>query len=181
LTATALSASVPLLRGTSALEVECHPGEGFTKRLKMEPNPRSLAHLLDKAGGALWRRLQNLDRAKPDEHTERCGIEVASVTLLKLRTEKLSWPHPLKALGDELLGSKFANLTVISNSSATLRGKAIARPTLIPAFPTLAKTLRTRSCRSGMPISSRASSKVVVPISTNRKMARASTCSCFSK
>jgi hypothetical protein len=157
------------------------PWRELYQKARVETNPKLLAHLLDETEGAMWRRLQNLDRAKPDEHTERCGIEVASVTLLKLRTEKLSWPHPLKALGDELLGSKFANLTVISNSSATLRGKAIARPTLIPAFPTLAKTLRTRSCRSGMPISSRASSRVVVPISTNRKMARASTCSCFSK
>jgi hypothetical protein len=67
------------------------------QKARVETNPKLLAHLLDETEGAMWRRLQNLDRAKPDEHTERCEIEVASVTLLKLRTEKLSWPHPLKS------------------------------------------------------------------------------------
>jgi len=40
------------LRCTTELEVACHQGEGFTKRLKMETNPQFRAHLSDKAEGA---------------------------------------------------------------------------------------------------------------------------------
>ena len=69
----------------------------FYQAAKVETNPKFLAHLLDETEGAMWKRLQNLDRAKPDEHTERCEIEVAYVTILKIRTEKLGWPDPLKS------------------------------------------------------------------------------------
>jgi hypothetical protein len=64
---------------------------------KVETNPQFLAHLLDEAEEAMWNRLQDLDRAKPDEHTERCEIEAASVAILKIRTEKLGWSDPSKS------------------------------------------------------------------------------------
>jgi hypothetical protein len=69
----------------------------FYQAAKAKTNPKFLAHLLDEAEVAMWNRLQNLDRAKPDEHTERCEIEAASVAIFKLRTEKLGWPDPLKS------------------------------------------------------------------------------------
>jgi hypothetical protein len=64
----------------------------------IETNPQFQLKRLDEAEAAIWMRLRELDKSS-DGHVERHEIEVAAVTILAMRTEKLGWPDPFKPIG----------------------------------------------------------------------------------
>ena len=66
------------------------------RRTLAEQDQAKLAERLMEAEEAIYARLLELE-SRWDHHRERAEIEEAAIDLLKIKTEKLGWPHPFRA------------------------------------------------------------------------------------